>query len=99
MPFPGLWGKIFRNSDGQKTLVKQGACSDVHTGLAAINQSINQSIQIYLNTVKSSVHGLSNYYKSNKTVIDLYIHTSTISTTGLQDCRVGVHLNYYNTYL
>ena len=59
MPFPGLWGKILRNSDGQKkyngqkTLVKQDAYSDVHTGLAAINQSM----QIYLNTVKSSVHG------------------------------------------
>jgi hypothetical protein len=53
MPFPGLWGKILRNSDGQKTLVKQDACSDVHTGLAAINQSI----QIYSNMVKSSVHG------------------------------------------
>jgi hypothetical protein len=23
MPFPGLWGKILWNSDGQKTLVKQ----------------------------------------------------------------------------
>ena len=53
MPFPGLWGKILRNSDGQKTLVKQDACSNVHTGLAVINQSI----QIYLNTVKSAVYG------------------------------------------
>ena len=50
MPFPGFWGKILRNSDGQKkydgqkTLVKQDAWSDVHTGLAAINQSM----QIYL---------------------------------------------------
>ena len=44
MPFPGLWGKILKNSDGQKTLVKQDACSDVHTVLAAINQSINTNL-------------------------------------------------------
>ena len=46
--------------------------------------------KIYLSTVESSVY----IYKFKHAKIN-----KRIWSTGLQDCRVGVHLNYYNTCL